>query len=65
VDVVADAKIFMSALRTLLFHVVHPGIAAIVCSVLGQVCSIVVHGLCWYNTFNSAKVQYMAYYNEH
>ena len=46
---------------TPLFRVVHPGIAAIVYSALGQACSIVVRGLRQYSTFNSAEVQYRAY----
>jgi len=41
--------------------IVHLSFAAIVCGALGQACSIVVHGLCRYNTFSSAKVQYTAY----
>ena len=41
--------------------IVHLSFAAVVCGALGQVCSIVVHGLCRYNTFSSAEVQYTAY----
>jgi len=33
------------------FRIVHPGIAAIVYNTVGQACSIVVHGLCRYSTF--------------
>ena len=46
--------------RTPLFRIAHLGIAVIVYSALGQVCSIVVRGLCQYSTFSSAKVQYRA-----
>jgi len=51
-------------IRTPLFCVVYPGIAAVVCSALGQACLIVVLCLHRYSTFNSAKVQYTAYYVE-
>jgi len=44
--------------RTPLFRIAHLGIAVIVYSALGQVCSIVVRGLCQYSTFSSAKVKY-------
>jgi len=41
---------------TPLFHIVHPGPAAVVYSALGRACSIVVRGLCWYSTFSTAEV---------
>ena len=36
VDANADAKVCASALRTPLFHTIHRGIAAVVCSALGK-----------------------------
>ena len=41
--------------RTPLFHVVDLGIAAVVHSVLGQVCLIIVRGLHWYSMFSSTR----------
>jgi len=50
-------------IHTPLFHI-HPDIAAIVYSAVGQACSIVVHRLCRYSMCGSAKMQYRAYYSE-
>jgi len=45
--------------HTLLFHIVHLGIAAIVYSALGRACSIVVCDFRPYSTFNSAISLYI------
>jgi len=39
-------------------------IAAIVCSVLWQACSVVMRSLRWYSTFSCAQWQYRAYYSD-
>jgi len=49
---------------TRLFHIVHPDVAAIVHSSLGQARSIAVRGLRRYSTFSSAEVHCRAYYSK-